>query len=473
MPVTLTQIELSAALRLGDSAEEGVEAARLLSYATVAVSRHLGDAFDRTPDVVVNEGVIRLTAYLLDQPAAGRGMMYADALRSSGAAMILLPYRIHRASPGEAVAAAQKAVGSPGNPVTGVRLSAGKLSVTFADGTTESTPFTPGAVAGADQVARDAAAQAQTKAGQALAAATAASTAANAAQVDINDHEANHPTGGAAEPVVDVVGGRLPGAATPMRLGWSASRVFTEVSFNRALGAGSSVGTSSGVDEPELPATLPTGGYFGIWLAGEHTLLSVKRSQLNLGSELLGDDFLVADRVALTVASVAGYYYPSTISLRRVGGGDVTVAILSGGPLILTTGDLAAALARIKALEDATAGATVRRHTITFPASSYNYLSPKSVLKAPYPAGLTSVAALAALKTGLLIADDQETPVFPQLPMTEADQDFTLVSYAVAPTGLYATVLFQATTIDLALHNVELENDNQRDGWKLHLSLVS
>ena len=171
---------------------------------------------------------------------------------------------------GEAVAAAQEAVGSPGNPVTGVTLSADTLTVTFADGTSESTPFTPGAGDGTDQTARDAAAQAQTRAGdaasaaanaqadidaheagphntdagartaaaaaaataataqttastardaataaqadadtaqatagQAQATATAASTAANAAQADIDDHEANHPTGmGGGPPVL-------------------------------------------------------------------------------------------------------------------------------------------------------------------------------------------------------------------------------------------------------------------------------
>ena len=97
MPVTLTQAELSGALRLGDSTEENAEATRLLSYATAAVARHLGDAFDDAPGAVVDEAIIRLSAYMFDQPNAGRGTMYADALRSSGAAMILLPYRIHRA----------------------------------------------------------------------------------------------------------------------------------------------------------------------------------------------------------------------------------------------------------------------------------------------------------------------------------------------------------------------------------------
>ena len=270
MAVTLTQAELSAAIRLGDSAEEVAEATRLLAFTTEAISRHLGDAYEGAPEAIVNEAAIRLAGYLFDQPNAGRGLAFANAGRNSGAWTMLLPYRVHRAgTTGEAVAAAQEAVGSPGNPVTGVTLSADTLTVTFADGTSESTPFTPGAGDGTDQTARDAAAQAQTRAddaasaaanaqadidaheagphntdagartaaaaaataataqttastardaataaqadadtaqttaGQAQATATAASTAANAAQADIDDHEANHPTGmGGGPPVL-------------------------------------------------------------------------------------------------------------------------------------------------------------------------------------------------------------------------------------------------------------------------------
>ena len=102
MPVTLLQAGLSDALRLTDSTEEIAEATRLLSYATVAVSRHLSDAYQTAPDEVLNEAVIRLAGYLFDQPNAGRGLMYADALRSSGAAMLLLPYRVIRAGTVEA-----------------------------------------------------------------------------------------------------------------------------------------------------------------------------------------------------------------------------------------------------------------------------------------------------------------------------------------------------------------------------------
>ena len=93
MAVTLTAAELAAALRLSDSPEETAEATRLLAYATEAVTRHVSTA----PDVVHNEAVRRLAGYLYDMPEAGRGDGYANALRNSGAASILLPYRKHRA----------------------------------------------------------------------------------------------------------------------------------------------------------------------------------------------------------------------------------------------------------------------------------------------------------------------------------------------------------------------------------------
>ena len=208
MPVTLTQEVLSSALRLGDTPEEIAEATRLLSYATAAVARHLGDAFDDAPDAVANEGVIRLSGFLFDQPNAGRGVMYADALRSSGAAMILLPYKVIRAgSTGEALEAARQAAGVPGNPVTGVVIESGELVVTLADGsvTRQTLPAGMGG-AGEDQAARDAAADAQatadgatTSAANAQAAANSASDAAAAAQGAIAAHErAPHNTDGTA-----------------------------------------------------------------------------------------------------------------------------------------------------------------------------------------------------------------------------------------------------------------------------------
>ena len=66
---------------------------RLLAYVSTAVAKQAPNA----PDVVHNEAARRLAGYLFDQPEAGRGDGFANAMRNSGAARILLPYRIHRA----------------------------------------------------------------------------------------------------------------------------------------------------------------------------------------------------------------------------------------------------------------------------------------------------------------------------------------------------------------------------------------
>ena len=93
MAVTLDAAALAAALRLGDAPEETAEATRLLTYATEAATKHVPTA----ADAAHNEAVIRLAGYLFDQPFAGRGAAYANALRNSGAAAILAPWRTHRA----------------------------------------------------------------------------------------------------------------------------------------------------------------------------------------------------------------------------------------------------------------------------------------------------------------------------------------------------------------------------------------
>ena len=164
--ITITVTELLAALRLGDSAAETAQAVRLLAYASTAVTKHAPNA----PSVVQNEAVTRLAGYLFDQPFVGRGPAYANALRNSGAAAILLPYRIHRAgSVAEAVQVADEAVGSPGNPVTNVTINGSVLTITFADGATRAESLPAGGDGdGIDQVARDAAAAAQETANDGL-----------------------------------------------------------------------------------------------------------------------------------------------------------------------------------------------------------------------------------------------------------------------------------------------------------------
>ena len=193
MAVTLSPADLLAALRLGDSPEETAEVTRLLAYATEAVTQHAPNA----PDVVHEEAAIRLGAYIFDQPTAGRSDGYANALRSSGAARMLLAYRTHRLGLSDAVAEAQAALGSTGNPVVGLDVIGGELVVTFADGTLESLTLPAGMGGTTDQVARDAAGAAQ-----AAADANAVTAAAHAAEA--NAHH-TPPTGGGS-PTYTILG---------------------------------------------------------------------------------------------------------------------------------------------------------------------------------------------------------------------------------------------------------------------------
>ena len=91
-------------------------------------------------------------------------------------------------STGEAVAAAQEAMGTPGNQVVGVMVDSGYLVVTLADGSVTRQAL-PGMGGSEDRTARDAAAAAEatadgatTSAANAQAAANSASDAAAAAQ---------------------------------------------------------------------------------------------------------------------------------------------------------------------------------------------------------------------------------------------------------------------------------------------------
>ena len=92
MAVTILQAQLAARLRLGRTQIELDETDELLAYSTEAVTRHAPDA----PDVVHNEAVYRLAGYIYDRPFASQSTRFSNALRNSGAASALLPYRQHR-----------------------------------------------------------------------------------------------------------------------------------------------------------------------------------------------------------------------------------------------------------------------------------------------------------------------------------------------------------------------------------------
>ena len=330
MAVTLTAAQLAGAMRVGDSTEETAEVTRLLAFASEAVTRHAPDATNAAHD----EATIRMAAYLYDQPNAGRGTGYAHAGRNSGAWALLLPWRVHRAgSTGEAVAAAQAAVGTTGNPVIDVAVTDTTLTVTFADGGTrdETLPAGMGGGSGIDQDARDAAAAAQSTANDASTAASAAQTTANnaataaaAAQASANAaHTASH------DHVLDVENGRLPGPPVAMRLGWSQTRTFTALDFNRPPMGGSASGMSDGLAVPAFPPALASDRtlYLGIWLAGDPDVAE------------LPSGFPAADKQALPVDGTAGHYFPSSTRLAASVVGTV-YRVVTAGPRILTTNDL-------------------------------------------------------------------------------------------------------------------------------------
>ena len=281
--------------------------------------------------------------------AATNGAAYANALRNSGSAAILLPYRIHRAGVSDAVAEAQAAVGTVGNPVVDVRITGAAIVVTFADGNRESYDLPAVEGDGTDQAARDAAAtaaaaaatagtaaaQAQTTADEAQTTAGAAQTAAVAAQVtaDANaviqtDHDARPkrasrpnycPSG---EAVVNSA--RLPVGTIPLRLGWAQGRAPSDDIFIRAGNHpidGAAVGTVAGLSIPVFPPALNSDVtlYLFIWIGTAiDNIADIRLS--GGGGTLIGS---ISNGEAYTLEGVTGTVY---VSEQRLSAGTVGVS---------------------------------------------------------------------------------------------------------------------------------------------------
>ena len=219
MAVEITVADLASAIRVGTTSAETAQVTRVRAYAIEAISHHLGDAYADAPVVVVNEAAVRLGAYLYDAPTISGRDGFAFAMRSSGAGRMLLPYVVHNlGSTGTAAtAAAQAAVGTQSNPVTGISISGQTLTVTFQDGTTTDetlpAPMTEGA--GIDEPARTAAQTAQETADAAQTAADTAATAAGNAQGAIDAHAATaHNTDQTARDAAAAAQSTADGAAT-------------------------------------------------------------------------------------------------------------------------------------------------------------------------------------------------------------------------------------------------------------------
>ena len=130
--MALTESQFRAALRIGDAPEEIEQATRIRGYVYIAIEKHAPDA----PDAVKDEAAARLGGYLYDQPNIGRSGTFANSLRSSGAAFILLPYVQHRLGLTDTELTEEAAgSGTAVNPVTSILVVAGQLIVIYQDGT--------------------------------------------------------------------------------------------------------------------------------------------------------------------------------------------------------------------------------------------------------------------------------------------------------------------------------------------------
>ena len=231
MAVTLTQAELSAALRLSDTAAEIAEATRLLAYATQTVTKNAPSA----PDVVHNEAVIRLAGYLFDQPFAARGAAFEHSLRNSGAARMLLPYRIHRAGTFSELVAEAEETGTAGNPVISVTLAGTQLVIGYLDGTIVNINLPAGGGGGVSEseanaliATHDAAAASHAAA---AAAAVVVAAAARAAAVEThNQTAASHGTARAAAIATGITTHGNDSDAHPP-LAWDSAATYSRGAF--------------------------------------------------------------------------------------------------------------------------------------------------------------------------------------------------------------------------------------------------
>ena len=99
MSVTLTVIQLAAALRIGNgvAALEEPQASvlnRILASATALIESYSPQA----PESIMNEAAIRVSGFLFDSPP-GASMRFANPLGDSGAQALLARFRIVRATP--------------------------------------------------------------------------------------------------------------------------------------------------------------------------------------------------------------------------------------------------------------------------------------------------------------------------------------------------------------------------------------
>ena len=297
MAITITVAEIAAAIRVGNSSEETAEVSRLRDYAVVAISQHLGPAYDDdAPDEALNMAATLLCGWLYDKPTTTGGFSFANAIKFSGAIRVLFPYKAHSVGlvGGRGVVAATAAgIGTVGNPVTDVDIIGDELEITFADGSTESHTLPAGGGGGSGATTAE-----------------ITTLIANHAAMP----EIHHIQGGSSLIVGNIIEGRLPGTPIAMRMGWGETNppmanVF--VRDNNHPYDGAAVGTSELTYMPPFPPALAAEHtlFVFIWLEGSPVDAAI---WVNPGLDNQGDfSAYFTDGDPLEVEGVAGTVYVS------------------------------------------------------------------------------------------------------------------------------------------------------------------
>ena len=112
---------------------------------------------------------------------------------------------------------------------------------------------------------------------------------------------------------MNVLDGRLPGLPVAMRLGWSQTRTFTELDFDRPLPplGGSVAGMSDRLAAPPFPPGLASDPtlFLGIWLAGDPDVVEISSGGAQFGNKLplTIDDGKVGGTAGSTGSRLPGY----------------------------------------------------------------------------------------------------------------------------------------------------------------------
>lgn len=180
--MALTVEQLAAAIRVGTSDAEIAEVTRIKEYGEAEIIRFAA----RAPSTAKDEALIRIVGYLYDAPTTA----YANAFQNSGAAAMLLPYRVHRAGIVSGATATEVTPGGGGSQSGASQSDINRLDAEVADLKADVAALDVEIDDNADAAAADAAA-AQTTANDAKTAADSAVTIARSAATDAGTANVN------------------------------------------------------------------------------------------------------------------------------------------------------------------------------------------------------------------------------------------------------------------------------------------